>query len=79
MVKEAAKMILTVLFLAGMLFVSASSFTGCAHRVVVIPADQVIKPLENGNYEVTPAWLKARYEYEKYLTEELKKCRKQRQ
>jgi len=55
--------------------------TGCAlfkspeTQVVVIPSERVIKALPNGNYEVTPAWLKERYEYEAWITEQLEGCR----
>lgn len=32
----------------------------------------MIKPLSNGNYEVTPLWLKERYEYERWIKERCK-------
>ena len=42
--------------------------------MVVLKKDQKIVRLENGNYEVTPAWLKERYEYERWLLLELERC-----
>jgi len=62
-------------WLAATLLLSALSLTSCASpRVTVIPADRMIKPLPGGNYEVTPAWLKDRYEYERTMKERLEKC-----
>ncbi|NDY41234.1 hypothetical protein G3N55_00015 [Dissulfurirhabdus thermomarina] len=55
---------------------SAVCSMGCARRdVVVIPADRMIRPLPDGNYEVTPAWLQERYRLERWQAEELKRCR----
>jgi hypothetical protein len=45
----------------------------------VIPADRLIKNLPNGNYEVTPAWLQERYEYERWLKAELERANKELQ
>ena len=39
--------------------------------MVVIPADREVRALPNGNYEVTPAWLQDRYEYEAWITEQV--------
>ncbi|WP_152514554.1 hypothetical protein [Chrysiogenes arsenatis] len=53
--------------------------SSCAARpspVVVIPADRMITPLASGNYEVTPAWLLERYDYERWLTDELADCKR---
>ncbi len=44
---------------------------------MVIPADRMIRPLDNGNYEVTPAWLQERYRLERRQAERLKDCGKQ--
>jgi|Deesub1362A_J573_1020465.scaffolds.fasta_scaffold00740_28 hypothetical protein len=63
------------LLLTGMLMLSVVFSMSCAFRQVrVIPADRMIKPLPSGNYEVTPAWLKDRYEYELWMKEQLKRC-----
>ena len=43
--------------------------------LVVLPADRTIKSLPDGNYEVTPAWLQDRYEYERTITQQLNDCR----
>jgi len=59
------------------LIVSASCLTSCAFRqpqIKVIPADKMILALPNGNFEVTPAWLKERYEFERWQKEQLEKC-----
>lgn len=71
----------TGLLLIGMLILSAGSLMSCAHRheVVVIPADRMIIKLPDGNYKVTPAWLKERYEYERWLKEELERCLRRNQ
>lgn len=45
-------------------------------NVVVIPEDRAVKKLPNGNYEVTPAWLKDRYSVERTLLLQLEKCEK---
>jgi hypothetical protein len=34
----------------------------------------MISLLPSGNYEVTPAWLKERYEYELDITDRLRRC-----
>ncbi len=63
------------------LIISAVLLIACASRrvreaeTVVIPADRQVRALENGNYEVTPAWLQDRYQYEAWITEQLKACR----
>lgn len=64
------------LLLMAMLILSVGFLGSCAHRpeVVVIPADKMIIKLPDGNYKVTPAWLLERYEYERWLKEELRKC-----
>lgn len=69
----------TGLLLIAMLILSAGFLASCVHhpRVVVIPADKMIIPLPDGNYKVTPAWLKERYEHERWLKEELEKCLRQ--
>ena len=65
-----------------MLVISALLSTGCAFRkapapeMVVIPADREVRALPDGNYEVTPAWLQDRYEYEAWITDQLESCRK---
>jgi hypothetical protein len=43
----------------------------------VIPADRTVTRLPNGNYEVTPAWLLDRYEYERHMKAETEKLRKE--
>lgn len=48
-------------------------------KLSVLPADRVIKALPGGNYEVTPAWLQDRYEYERAITQQLTDCRKKAQ
>jgi len=69
-------------WLIAMVMTSALLFTACASlggrnrsksELVVITDQRVVKPLENGNYEVTPAWLQERYEYEAWITEQLEK------
>jgi hypothetical protein len=35
----------------------------------------MIRPLPNGNYEVTPAWLQDRYRLERWQAEKLKECK----
>lgn len=63
-----------------MLLVSVLLLTACASRqagkpeLVVITSDRAVKPLANGNYEVTPAWLQERYEYEAWIAEQLENC-----
>jgi len=44
-------------------------------QVTVIPADRMIRKLDNGNYEVTPAWLQERYQLERWQAEKLKECK----
>lgn len=64
--------------LPAMLMLSALLLSGCATRpqqVTVIPADRMIRPLDNGNYEVTPAWLQERYRLERWQAERLKECK----
>lgn len=66
-------------FIAVILALCLLCSTGCAYRqsrskVVVIPADRRIRALDNGNFEVTPAWLKERYEYEAWITHKLREC-----
>lgn len=72
--------LLTRLLLAATLMLSAPPLSGCATRtpqpVTVIPADRMIRPLDNGNYEVTPAWLQERYRLERRQAERLKECGK---
>ncbi len=61
-----------------MLTLSAVFLMSCASPkeiIRVIPADRMVRELPNGNYEVTPAWLKDRYEYERWLKEELQRCK----
>ena len=41
----------------------------------MIQADRMIRPLANGNYEVTPAWLLERYRLERWQAEQLKECK----
>ena len=65
----------TALLLAVMLSGSALLSTSCARKLVVIPADRMIKPLPNGNYEVTPAWLQERYRFEMELKRDLEECK----
>ncbi|MDW7643435.1 MAG: hypothetical protein SCI25_00170 [Desulfuromonadales bacterium] len=49
--------------------------TGCASpEIRIVPEGRIIQPLPNGNYEVTPGWLRDRYEYEAWLTEMLDHC-----
>lgn len=60
------------------LIASALLLTSCASpapQVRVISADRMIRTLPSGNYEVTPAWLKDRYEYERALKERMEKCK----
>ena len=68
---------LTRILLAGMLMLSALPLSSCVSRqqVTVIPADRMIRPLPNGNYEVTPAWLQDRYRLERWQAEKLKECK----
>ena len=55
------------LLLAATLLISPLCLTSCAVRQVrIIPADREVRKLDNGNYEVTPAWLLERYETERY-------------
>lgn len=62
--------------LPAMLTASALLLTSCApQRVTVIPADRMIRKLDNGNYEVTPAWLQERYRLERWQAEQLKECK----
>lgn len=69
--------LLTPLLLVAMLMLSALLSTSCApRRTTVIPADKTIKALPNGNYEVTPAWLQERYQYQRWCSEQLKGCLK---
>jgi len=64
-------------WLIAMLILSALLSTSCApRRTTVIPADKTIKALPNGNYEVTPAWLQERYQYQRWCSEQLKGCLK---
>jgi len=35
----------------------------------------MIRKLDNGNYEVTPAWLQERYQLERWQAEKLKECK----
>ena len=65
------------LLLLAMLMLSALPLSSCASRqqVTVIPADRMIRPLPNGNYEVTPAWLQDRYRLERWKAEKLKECK----
>lgn len=65
-------------WLLAMLMISALPLSSCASRqqqVTVIPADRMIRPLANGNHEVTPAWLQERYRLERWQAEKLKECR----
>jgi hypothetical protein len=64
------------LLLIGMLIASALSLTSCASQAVVIPADRMVRPLSNGNYEVSAAWLQERYQYEMWLKQQLEECKK---
>lgn len=66
------------LWLPVMLMILLPLLSACGHRqdLVVIPADREIVQMDNGNYQVTPAWLQERYRYEAYITEQLDKCRK---
>ena len=65
------------LLLLAMLMLSALPLSSCAspQPVMVIPADRMIRPLPNGNYEVTPAWLQDRYRLERWQAEKLKECK----
>ena len=45
--------------------------------MVVIPEDRMIVSLPDGNFKVTPNWLRERYFYDDYLKEELKKLKKE--
>gem|GEM_PF-2834775 len=65
----------TALLLAAMLSGSAVPLTSCARRVTVIPADRMVRPLPNGNYEVSPAWLQERYRFEMELKRDLEECK----
>ena len=52
----------------------AACLTSCAPQPVqvkIIPADRMLISLPDGNYRVTPLWLKERYEFERYLKEKL--------
>jgi hypothetical protein len=62
--------------LVATLMLSVLLLNGCASRqVTVIPEDRMIRQLDNGNYEVTPAWLQERYRLERWQAERLKECR----
>lgn len=53
--------------------------TSCGAKPArVITADRTVKPLPNGNYEVTPAWLLERYETERGLKRTLDELRSRR-
>jgi hypothetical protein len=72
----------TALLLTATLLLSAICTTSCASLtrrdgVKVIPADRTVTRLANGNYEVTPAWLLDRYEYERHMKAETEKLRKE--
>jgi len=55
---------------------SAAFSSACARpEVTVIPEERMMRKLPNGNYEVTPAWLKERYEFERWAAEEARRCR----
>lgn len=58
--------------LPAMLILSAVFLMSCARvksQAVIIPADRAVTPLPDGNYQVTPAWLHDRYEYERSIKE----------
>ena len=72
-------------WLIATLIASTCCLPGCAYLrslgrtdVVVLPADRVVKPLDNGNYEVSAGWLKERYEYEAWITRRLEECEGER-
>jgi hypothetical protein len=70
---------LTRIWLLAMLTACLLLLSACGHRqsgLVVLPEDRRITQMDNGNYEVTPAWLQERYRYEAWVTEQLEKCRK---
>ena len=65
-----------MLLLMAILMLSLSCLSGCGVKVVVIPADREIKQAPDGvNYIVTPAWLQERYQHERWMQEELDKCK----
>lgn len=62
--------------LFSVLFILLIVFSACAPKsVIVIPEDRMIEKLSDGYYKVSPAWLQERYQYERKLLEDLKKCR----
>lgn len=65
-------------WLPAMLLLLLLLLSACAPRqdLVVIPADREITQMDNGNYQVTPAWLQERYRYETWITDQLEQCRK---
>jgi hypothetical protein len=69
--------ILTAPWLAATTLLWLLLLSGCARQpsITVLPSDRTITPLPSGNYEVTPAWLQERYRTERWLHEELKRCK----
>lgn len=67
-------LLVTLMILAGCLMSCASP----APKVVTIPADRKLTLLPDGNYQVTPAWLRDRYEYERAMKDQLEKYRNAR-
>ena len=69
----------TTLLLAVTLSASVIFWTSCGKKYVVIPDAMQPVQMENGNYEVTPGFIRMMYETANILNDELKNCRNLKQ
>ena len=60
------------------LFVGCSTSNAYERPTVRIVGEAQMTKLPNGNYEVTPRWIKALFNAENYMVKQLEDCRESR-
>ena len=61
-----------------MLFIGCASSNKYERPTVRIVGEAQMKKLDNGNYEVTPRWIKDRFDAENSMIKQLEDCREAR-
>ena len=61
-----------------MLFIGCASSNAYERPTVRIVGEAQMSKLDNGNYEVTPRWIKDRFDAENSMIKQLEDCREAR-
>jgi len=64
---------LKMLFLGVILMLLLTCLTGCGGKVILLKEGE-IKSLPSGNYEVSPAWMEERLNFENDMVKRLQEC-----